>query len=104
MVMDIQRDSRPASHELFANQEEKAALEARNGLLQFDEVLSLVDQARSGFKLRPSTIQRLQRRAYRTSTRAPGITAPDLSSLKAPRISLPRPMRWRNKPRRCANT
>jgi hypothetical protein len=40
---DIQRDSRPASHELFSNPEEKAALEARNGLLQFDEVLKLID-------------------------------------------------------------
>jgi Fic family protein len=60
---DIQRDSRPASHELFSNQDEKAALEARNGLLQFDEVLNLIDQAKTGFKLRPSTIQRLQRMA-----------------------------------------
>ena len=61
---DIQRDSRPASHELFTNPEEKASLEARNGLLQFDEVLSLIDQAKAaGFRLRPSTIQRLQRRA-----------------------------------------
>jgi len=60
---DIQRDSRPASHELFSSPDEKAALEARNGLLQFDEVLNLIDQSRSGFKLRPSTIQRLQRRA-----------------------------------------
>src|ERR1035441_6915449 len=60
---DIQRDSRPASHELFSSPEEKAALEARNGLLQFDEVLKLIDQADSAFKLRPSTIQRLQRMA-----------------------------------------
>jgi Fic family protein len=60
---DIQRDSRPASHELFSNPEEKAALEARNGLLQFDEVLKLIDQAKNGFTLRPSTIQRLQRMA-----------------------------------------
>jgi Fic family protein len=60
---DIRRDSRPASHELFSSPEEKAALEARNGLLQFDEVLTLIDQAKSGFRLRPSTIQRLQRMA-----------------------------------------
>jgi Fic family protein len=59
---DIQRDSRPASHELFAGPEEKALLEARNGLLQFDEVLQLIDQS-IGFRLRPSTIQRLQRKA-----------------------------------------
>lgn len=60
---DIQRDSRPASHELFANPEEKASLEARNGLLQFDEVLKLIDQSKDGFRLRPSTLQRLQRLA-----------------------------------------
>lgn len=60
---DIQRDSRPASHQLFSNPEEKAALEARNGLLQFDEVLNLIDQSKTGFRLRPSTIQRLQRLA-----------------------------------------
>ena len=60
---DIQRDSRPASHQLYTTLEEKAQLEARNGLLQFDEVVRLVDEARNGFKLRPSTIQRLQRLA-----------------------------------------
>jgi Fic family protein len=60
---DIQRDSKPASHQLYDGQEQKAALEARNGLLQFDEVLRLIDQAQVGFKLRPSTLQRLQRLA-----------------------------------------
>jgi fido (protein-threonine AMPylation protein) len=60
---DIQRNSRPASHELFTNLEEKALLEARNGLLQFDEVLRLVDQTAVGLRLRPSVVQRLQRLA-----------------------------------------
>lgn len=60
---DIQRDSRPASHQIYTTPEEKAQLEARNGLLQFDEVVRLVDEAQNGFKLRPSTIQRLQRLA-----------------------------------------
>lgn len=60
---DIQRDSRPASHQLYSNPDEKAQLEARNGLLQFDEVLRLIDDSRNGFKLRPSTLQRLQRLA-----------------------------------------
>jgi len=60
---DIQRDSRPASHQLYTDPEQKAALEARNGLLQFDEVLRLIDQSSTGFKLRPSTLQRLQRLA-----------------------------------------
>lgn len=60
---DIQRDSRPASHELFADPQQKADLEARNGLLQFDHVISLIETASSGFKLKPSALQRLQRLA-----------------------------------------
>lgn len=60
---DVQRDSRPASPQLFRDQQEKASLEARNGLLQFDEVLRLLDQSRNTppFRLRPSTLQSLQR-------------------------------------------
>lgn len=60
---DIQRDSRPASHQLFSDPQQKAKLEARNGLLQFDEVLRLIRESGHSFKLRPSTIQRLQRLA-----------------------------------------
>lgn len=64
---DTQRDSQPASHELFADKAEKARLEAWNGLLQFDEVLRLADEAIAGksFRLRPSTIQSLQRLAIK---------------------------------------
>lgn len=64
---DIQRDSRPDSHELFQDKAHKAELEARNGLLQFDEVLKLVDSSiRSGkFVLRPSTVQSFQRLAIK---------------------------------------
>lgn len=40
-------------------------MEARNGLLQFDEVLRLVDDAKNGFRLKPSTLQKLQRFAIR---------------------------------------
>ncbi len=60
---DIQRDSRPASHELFKDPEEKAYLEARNDLLQFDEVLRIIDHSKHDFQLRPSTLQKLQRLA-----------------------------------------
>jgi fido (protein-threonine AMPylation protein) len=62
---DVRRDSRPQRTELFANAKEKADLEARNGLLQFDEVLRLAGEAIDGlpFKLRPSTLQALQRLA-----------------------------------------
>jgi Fic family protein len=60
---DVQRDSRPASHKLFSDENEKARLEARNGLLQFDRVLHLIDQSSGAFKLRPSMVQGLQRAA-----------------------------------------
>jgi len=58
---DVQRDSRPASHRLFADADEKARLEARNGLLQFDEVVRLIDKSASAFRLRPSMVQGFQR-------------------------------------------
>jgi Fic family protein len=64
---ETQRDSRPASHQLYKDPEEKAALEARNGLLQFDHVLHLVDESivTVNFKLRPSTLQAFQRIAIK---------------------------------------
>lgn len=62
---DIQRDSKPASHQLYIDADQKAELEARNGLIQFDEVVKLIEEAKQEFKLRPSTIQRLQRLAIK---------------------------------------
>ena len=61
---DIRRDSKPSSPILFHDAESKARLEARNGLLQFDEVIRLVVEAMkstAAFKLRPSTLQTLHR-------------------------------------------
>jgi len=60
---DIKRDTKPLSPVLFKNPKEKEELEARNGLLQFDEVIRLVDKAnRTGdFKLNLTTIQDLHR-------------------------------------------
>jgi Fic family protein len=60
---DIRRDSRPTGPELFKDANHKAELEARNGLLQFDEVKRLAEEAikAGGLRLRPSTIQALQR-------------------------------------------
>jgi hypothetical protein len=49
---DIQRDSKPASHILYEDANQKAALEARNGLIQFDDVVRLIEEAKRGFKLR----------------------------------------------------
>jgi hypothetical protein len=77
---DIRRDSEPRSHQLFGDEDQKAELEARNGLLQFDEVIRLVGAVERGasFRLRPSTLQTLHRIAiqdidtcagnYRTSS------------------------------------
>ena len=62
---DIQRDSKPDSHQLFADPEQKAALEARNGILQFDEVLRLIDEHKGKLALRPSMLQKLQRLAIK---------------------------------------
>lgn len=60
---DVRRDSKPQSHILFQDEEQKAYLEARNGLLQFDEVVRTVSEIERGaaFKLRPSAIQALHR-------------------------------------------
>ncbi len=62
---DVRRDSKPRGPELFRDAEHKAELEARNGLLQFDEVKRLAEAGIEGprFKLRPSTSQGLQRLA-----------------------------------------
>jgi Fic family protein len=47
-------------NQLYDTPEQKADLEARNGLLQFDEVRKLVAASRSGFKLTPDILLRLQ--------------------------------------------
>ncbi|MCP4678566.1 MAG: Fic family protein [Deltaproteobacteria bacterium] len=67
---DLRRNSRPVGPELFASPEEKAILEARNGLIQFDEVRRLIgefitEKSFRSFRLRPSTIIELQRLAIR---------------------------------------
>ena len=46
-------------HQLFDTPEQKADLESRNGLLQFDEVKRLVSQSVEGFKLTPDILLRL---------------------------------------------
>jgi Fic family protein len=47
-------------HQLFDTPEQKADLEARNGLLQFDEVRKLVAQSLGGFRLTPEILRNLQ--------------------------------------------
>jgi fido (protein-threonine AMPylation protein) len=75
---DLRRDSKPTSPALFVDAEEKAFLEARNGLLQFDEVVRVaslaIQDAKRGraFKLRPSNLQTLQRLAIQDVYRCAG--------------------------------
>lgn len=60
---DVRRDSKPRPHELFDDPKQKAKLEARNGLLQFDEVIQLISEVENGvqFRFRPSMVQTLHR-------------------------------------------
>ena len=52
-------------HQLFDTPEQKADLEARNGLLQFDEIKKLVTASVSEFALTPDTLLRLHYAAIR---------------------------------------
>jgi len=62
----VDRETRSGAAHVVDDADERAALEAENALLQFDEVLDLIDLAvRDGrsFRLRPSTILGLHRTA-----------------------------------------
>ena len=71
---DVRRGSIPEPQELCSDPDQKALLEARNGLLQFDRVLQLIDEAAVGdFRLRPSTIQELNRIAIQDKHNGAGV-------------------------------
>jgi Fic family protein len=56
-------------------EEERAAIEARNGLRQFDRMVELIDQCTGRgprFRMRPSTIMELNRLAVESLVDAPG--------------------------------
>lgn len=62
----VDRETRSKAAHVIEDADERAALEAENALLQFDEVLDLIDLAvRDGrpFRLKPSTILGLHRTA-----------------------------------------
>lgn len=63
--MSDQRQSKASEPDLVAEPDEKARIEARNALQQFDAVIQLVEQWTSPdypkFRLRPSTILQLHR-------------------------------------------
>lgn len=50
-------------HQLFDTPQQKAALEARNGLLQFDAVKRLIRESQAGFALTPDILRKLHRLA-----------------------------------------
>lgn len=65
----VDRETRSESAHVIEDADERAALEAENALLQFDEVLDLIDMAvRDGrpFRLKPSTILGLHRTAMQS--------------------------------------
>src|SRR5208337_2529472 len=51
----------PIARELYDSIDQKIELEARNGLLQFDEVIRLIEESRCKFNLTPELIKRLHR-------------------------------------------
>jgi Fic family protein len=50
-------------HELFDNRQQKADLEARNGLLQFEAIQVIADASKDGFMFTPGLLRELQRLA-----------------------------------------
>ena len=58
---DIPRGSHPEPEPIIQDPEQRAFIEAQNGLLQYDQVLRLVEGAEAKFRLRPSTIMDLNR-------------------------------------------
>jgi Fic family protein len=50
-------------HELFDTREQKADLEARNGLLQFAAIEEMVNASKNGFELTPATLAAFHRLA-----------------------------------------
>ncbi len=47
------------SHRLYSSEDEKAALEARNGLLQFDAIVQIVEESGDTLALTPGVIKQL---------------------------------------------
>lgn len=76
---DEERHSKALEIELISDPEEKARQEAKNGLRQFDEVLERINywlQPERPFKLRPSAILSLHRRALEGISPFAGVTRP----------------------------
>jgi Fic family protein len=92
MNEELQRHSAALDVELISNPDERAKQEARNGLRQFDEVIKQVEywtQSDRPFKLRPSAILSLHRRALESISAFAGIYRPAGIAIKGSRHEPP---------------
>lgn len=79
MSDEAERHSRPDEVELITDPDERARQEARNGLRQFDEVIEQIEywlQPGRPFKLRPSAILHLHRKALEGISAFAGVWRP----------------------------
>src|SRR5271170_7963369 len=79
MNQEAERYSRAFEVELISDPGERACQEARNGLRQFDEVIEQIEywlQPERPFKLRPSAILSLNRRALEGISAFAGVWRP----------------------------
>jgi len=78
-MSDEERHSKALEIELISDPEQKARQEAENGLRQFDEVIERINyslQPEHPFKLRPSAILSLHRRALEGISTFAGVPRP----------------------------
>jgi Fic family protein len=78
-MSDEERHSKALEIELISDPEERARQEAKNGLRQFDEVIERINyslQPERPFKLRPSAILSLHRRALEGISSFAGVPRP----------------------------
>lgn len=79
MSDEVERHSRPDEVELITDPDERARQEARNGLRQFDEVIEQIEywlQPERPFRLRPSAILNLHRKALEGISAFAGVWRP----------------------------
>ncbi|HEX2715769.1 MAG TPA: Fic family protein, partial [Candidatus Acidoferrales bacterium] len=92
MNAEAERYSKAVEVELIAEPEERAKAEARNGLLQFDEAIEQIEhwlQSHRTFKLRPSAILSLHRRALEGISTFAGLYRPAAIAIKGSRHEPP---------------
>lgn len=92
MSSDTDRHSRALEVELITDPTEKAKQEARNGLRQFDEVIAQIEywlHPERPFRLRPSAILSLHRRALEGISSFAGVWRPTAIEIGGSRHTLP---------------